>query len=65
MTLGYVVNRLHAAFRVLNQRDGFRDVLLAEVDLGRDANTASAVAGQLAGRVWGYEGIPGNWRSIL
>jgi len=51
LTLGYVVNRLHAAFRVLNQRDGFRDVLLAEVDLGRDANTASAVAGQLAGRL--------------
>lgn len=62
---GYVVHTLHAAFWALTQGDTFRDVLLAAVNLGGDADTVGAVTGQLAGRIYGYEAIPEEWRSIL
>ncbi|MDM8165239.1 ADP-ribosylglycohydrolase family protein [Roseovarius sp.] len=62
---GYVVHTLHAAFWALTQGDTFRDVLLAAVNLGGDADTVGAVAGQLAGRIYGYEGIPAGWRAVL
>jgi len=62
---GYVVHTLHAAFWALTQGETFRDVLLAAVNLGGDADTVGAVTGQLAGRIYGYEGIPANWRAKL
>ena len=62
---GYIVHTLHAAFWSMTQGDTFRDVLLAAVNLGGDADTVGAVAGQLAGRIYGYEGIPEAWRARL
>lgn len=62
---GYVVHTLHAAFWAMTQGDTFRDILLAAVNLGGDADTVGAVVGQLAGRVYGYEGIPAEWRARL
>lgn len=62
---GYIVHTLHAAFWALTQGDTFRDVLLAAVNLGGDADTTGAVAGQLAGRIYGYNAIPQRWRDVL
>ena len=62
---GYVMHTIHAAYWALTQGDTFRDVLLAAVNLGGDADTVGAVTGQLAGRIYGYEGIPQGWRDIL
>ncbi|MFN3208297.1 MAG: ADP-ribosylglycohydrolase family protein [Roseovarius sp.] len=62
---GYVVHTLHAAFWALTQGDTFRDVVLAGVNLGGDADTVGAVIGQFAGRLYGYEGIPQAWRDRL
>jgi ADP-ribosyl-[dinitrogen reductase] hydrolase len=62
---GYVIHTLHAAFWALTQGDNFRDVLLAAVNLGGDADTVGAVTGQLAGRIWGYDAIPAEWRAKL
>ena len=62
---GYVVHTLHAAFWAMTQGDNFRDILLAAVNLGGDADTVGAVTGQIAGRIYGYEGIPENWRNLL
>ena len=62
---GYVIHTLQAAVWALDQGQCFRDVLLAAVNLGGDADTVGAVAGQLAGRIYGYEGIPQTWRDIL
>jgi ADP-ribosyl-[dinitrogen reductase] hydrolase len=62
---GYVVHTLHAAFWAMTQADNFRDIILAAVNLGGDADTVGAVVGQLAGRVYGYEGIPAEWRDRL
>ena len=65
MTSGHLVHTLRAVFRALTQGDSFRDVLLAEVDLGVGADPAGVLTGLLAGRIRGCEGIPENWRRIL
>jgi ADP-ribosyl-[dinitrogen reductase] hydrolase len=39
-------------------------VLLA-ANLGDDADTVAAIAGQLAGALWGIEGIPADWLAKL
>lgn len=62
---GYVMHTIHAAYWALTQGDNFRDVLLAAVNLGGDADTVGAVVGQLAGRIYGYNGIPQGWRDVL
>jgi len=62
---GYVMHTIHAAYWALTQGDNFRDVLLAAVNLGGDADTVGAVVGQLAGRIYGYNGIPQGWRDTL
>ena len=41
------------------------EVLLAAVNLGGDSEAVGAVAGQIAGRKFGYDAIPGPWRAIL
>ena len=38
---------------------------LQAVNLGGDTDTVAAVAGVLAGALYGYEGIPGEWRETL
>ncbi len=62
---GYVMHTIHAAYWALTQGDNFRDVLLAAVNLGGDSDTVGAVTGQLAGRIFGYDGIPQGWRDVL
>ena len=41
--------------------DNFRDCILAAANLGDDADTTAAVAGQLAGAYYGLTGIPDTW----
>lgn len=62
---GYVVNTLEAALWCLLTTDNYRDCVLKAVNLGRDADTVAAVAGGLAGALYGYEAIPLEWRDAL
>ena len=62
---GYVVATLEAAFWVVARSEDFETAILAAANLGRDADTVAAVTGQLAGALWGYEGIPPQWRTRL
>lgn len=41
------------------------DCLLRAVNLGEDTDTVAAVAGGLAGIVYGEEGVPAPWRKVL
>ncbi len=36
--------------------------MLAAVNLGDDADTTAAIYGQLAGALYGLQGIPSHWR---
>ena len=62
---GYVVQSLEAAFWCFWQTDSFKDCVLLAANLGDDADTTAAVAGQLAGAFYGETGIPQQWLAKL
>ncbi|EBW2250170.1 ADP-ribosylglycohydrolase family protein, partial [Salmonella enterica subsp. enterica serovar Enteritidis] len=43
----------------------FRQAVLAAANLGDDADTVGAVAGQIAGALYGASGIPPEWLERL
>lgn len=58
---GYVVHTLEAALWCLVNSNTYEECLLKAVNLGDDTDTTAAVAGGLAGILYGYENIPQNW----
>ena len=58
---GYVIAGLEASAWCFWQTDTFRDAVLMAVNLGDDADTTGAVCGQIAGAVYGEQGIPPGW----
>lgn len=62
---GYVVQSLEAALWAFATTDDFRAAVLAAANLGDDADTTAAIAGQLAGACYGERGIPAEWRERL
>ena len=62
---GYVVHSMQAALWAIDQSTDFETAVLKAVNLGGDADTVGAIVGQLAGRLYGYTGIPQHWRARL
>ena len=62
---GYVVRSLEAALWCFWQTDSFEACVLRAANLGDDADTTAAVAGQLAGAFYGESGIPAQWLGKL
>jgi len=62
---GYVLDTLNAAFWCLFTTDDFASCVLRAVNLGGDTDTTAAVAGSLAGLVYGAESIPQRWLDVL
>lgn len=62
---GYVVQSLEAALWCFWQTDSFEACVLRAANLGDDADTTAAVAGQLAGAFYGESGIPEKWLGTL
>jgi ADP-ribosyl-[dinitrogen reductase] hydrolase len=62
---GYCVDTLEAALWAFYQTDSFRDCILLAVNLGNDADTVGAVAGQIAGAYYGIDDIPQEWINKL
>ena len=62
---GYVVDTLEAALWCLLTTDSYRECVLKAVNLGDDADTVAAVAGGLAGALYGYDAIPKEWLNTL
>lgn len=59
---GYVVDCLSAALWCFLRADTFEAAVLQAANLGDDADTTAAVCGQLAGALYGRDGIPVRWR---
>lgn len=55
---GYVVESLEAALWCFAATDSFEECVLRAVNLGDDADTTGAVAGQIAGAYYGFAAIP-------
>jgi len=62
---GFVVHTLEAAMWAVDTTSSFAAALLKAVNLGDDADSVGAVAGQLAGARYGVSGIPRNWLDVL
>ncbi len=62
---GYVVETLESALWCLLTTNNFRKCVLKAVNLGDDTDTTAAVAGGLAGAMYGYDNIPDKWKETL
>lgn len=62
---GFVVHTLEAALWAVDTTSSFADAVLKAVNLGDDADSVGAVAGQLAGARYGLSAIPRSWLDTL
>ena len=62
---GYVVDTLEAAIWCLLTTDSYEACVLKAVNLGEDTDTVAAIAGGLAGALYGYDAIPKKWLDTL
>ena len=62
---GYVVDTLEAALWCVLTTDNYHDCVLKAVNLGDDTDTVAAIAGGLAGALYGYDAIPSEWKETL
>jgi ADP-ribosyl-[dinitrogen reductase] hydrolase len=62
---GYVAHSLEAALWSVGRTGDFRSAVLTAANLGEDADTSAAIAGQLAGALYGASGIPAEWLDKL
>ncbi|MDR1160808.1 MAG: ADP-ribosylglycohydrolase family protein [Tannerellaceae bacterium] len=62
---GYVVHTLEASIWCLLTTGSYEEAVLKAVNLGGDTDTTAAVAGGLAGLLYGTNNIPGRWLQRL
>ena len=62
---GYVVDTLEAAIWCLLNSNSYSECVLKAVNLGHDTDTVGAVAGSLAGAMYGVDMIPKDWVAAL
>jgi ADP-ribosyl-[dinitrogen reductase] hydrolase len=58
---GYAIDTLEAALWAVWNTDNFKDAVLLATNLADDADSVAAVAGQLAGAIYGVSGMPDEW----
>jgi ADP-ribosyl-[dinitrogen reductase] hydrolase len=64
-TSGYIVDTVQTVFDGFFSTGSFEDCLVCVVNRGGDADTTGALAGQLAGALYGVQGIPARWLNKL
>ena len=62
---GYVVTTLEAAIWCILTTNDYKECVLKAVNLGGDTDTIAAVAGGLAGALYGFDSIPTLWLDTL
>lgn len=62
---GWVVGSFSCAVKAIAQTETFEDTVVQAVNLGGDADTIGAIAGGLAGAIYGFEAIPERWKDCL
>lgn len=62
---GSVMGCYASAWHSISHTNSFEDALIHAVNKGGDADTVGAVTGMIAGRIYGYDGIPQRWLDAL
>lgn len=62
---GYVLHSLEASIWCVLTSNSYEETVLKAVNLGGDTDTTAAIAGGLAGLIYGYEAIPKDWLEVL
>lgn len=62
---GFVLDTVGAALWCLLRHETFEETAVAAVGLGGDTDTTGAVAGAMAGALYGVEAIPDRWRTTV
>jgi|GEM_PF-226239 len=62
---GYVKDTFQTAMWAARNSDSFEECLVLAVNRRGDADTVGAVAGQIAGAMYGYSAIPERWLKVL
>lgn len=62
---GYVVDTLECAFWILLNANSYKETIIATTNIGNDTDTIGAIAGSMAGIVYGYDAIPKEWLEKL
>jgi ADP-ribosyl-[dinitrogen reductase] hydrolase len=62
---GWVVETVQAVLQSLMTTDTFEKCLIDVVNRGGDADTTGAIAGMLAGAIYGREALPARWLRAL
>jgi len=62
---GYVVDSLEAAIWCLLTTNSYNECVLKAVNLGEDTDTVAAIAGGLAGALYGFDAINKDWLDTL
>lgn len=62
---GYVLYSLEASFWSVLNSNSYEETVLKAVNLGNDTDTTGAIAGGLAGLIYGFENIPEKWKNQL
>ena len=64
-TNGWVVSALQAAYAAVRRSTSLEDALVRAVRSGNDTDTVAAIAGGLAGALYGAAALPEEWRAVL
>ncbi|MGS0896400.1 ADP-ribosylglycohydrolase family protein [Burkholderia stagnalis] len=62
---GYVVDSFWSAIHCLLSTSSYEDCVKRAVSLGNDTDTTAAIAGSLAGALYGEAALPGRWVAAL
>lgn len=62
---GYVLHSLEASLWCVLNSNSYEETVLKAVNLGEDTDTTGAIAGGLAGLIYGYDKIPTDWINVL
>lgn len=62
---GSIMHAYKTAWECVEETTNFQGALVMAVNKGYDADTVGAVTGMLAGRKYGYKGIPPRWLNEL
>ena len=62
---GYAAHSLEASLWSVGRTGSLEESVLLAANLGEDADTTAAIAGQLAGALYGANAIPQLWRDLL